>query len=47
MNKYHFFCPSWQVLVKKTLLVMAAVLISSGFVQLIDMVGGYIQKAVL
>lgn len=45
-KKYHFSCPKQQELIKQTMLTILTVLISAGIVQVIDMVSGYIQKAI-
>ena len=46
-KKYHFSYPKQKELIKQTMLTILAVLVSAGFVQLIDMVSGYIQKAII
>lgn len=46
-KKYHFSYPKQQELIKQTIITIVTVLVSAGFVQLIDMVSGYIQKTII
>lgn len=45
-KKYHFSCPKTQDLMKKTVVTMVSVLLSAGIVQVIDLLGGYVQKMI-
>ena len=46
-KKYHFSYPKQKELIKQTMLTILTVLVSASFVQLIDMVSGYIQKTII